>query len=92
MPFLAHVIIFFSVTVGNVVVVEETDLFLINALDTVAAYENAIVILRLPLVPVPDTAVAGMMNYRVSQENVVIVGVCHQSIEVIIFSLNVLKT
>ena len=65
---------------------------MINALDTVAAYENAIVILRLPLVPVPDTAVAGMMNYRVSQENVVIVGVCHQSIEVIIFSLNVLKT
>ena len=47
--------------------------------------ENAIVILRLPLVPVPDTAVAGMMNYRVSQENVVIVGVCHQNIEVIIF-------
>ena len=65
---------------------------MINALDTVAAYENAIVILRLPLVPVPDTAVAGMMNYRVSQENVVIVGVCHQSIEVIIFSLHVLKT
>ena len=65
---------------------------MINALDTVAAYENAIVILKLPLVPVPDTAVAGMMNYRVSQENVVIVGVCHQSIEVIIFSLNVLKT
>ena len=65
---------------------------MITALDTVAAYENAIVILRLPLVPVPDTAVAGMMNYRVSQENVVIVGVCHQSIEVIIFSLNVLKT
>ena len=65
---------------------------MINALDTVAAYENAIVILRLPLVPVPDTAVAGMMNYRVSQENVVIVGVCHQSIEVIIFSLNFLKT
>ena len=65
---------------------------MINVLDTVAAYENAIVILRLPLVPVPDTAVAGMMNYRVSQENVVIVGVRHQSIEVIIFSLNVLKT
>ena len=66
---------------------------MINVLDlTVAAYKNAIVILRLPLVPVPDTAVAGMMNYRVSQENVVIVGVSHQSIEVIIFSLNVLKT
>ena len=56
-----------------------------NVLGTVAAYENAVVILRLPLVPVPDTAVAGMMNYRVSQENVVIVGVRHQSIEVIIF-------
>ena len=54
---------------------------MINVLDTVAAYENAIVILRLPLVPVPDTAVAGMMNYRVSQENVVIVGVRHQNIE-----------
>ena len=65
---------------------------MINALDTVAAYENAIVILRLPLVPVPDTAVAGMMNYQVSQENVVIVGVHHESIEVIIFSLMVLKT
>ena len=66
---------------------------MINVLDlTVAGYKNAIVILRLPLVPVPDTAVAGMMNYRVSQENVVIVGVSHQSIEVIIFSLNVLKT
>ena len=66
---------------GNVVVVEETDLFLINVLNTVAAYENTIVILRLPLVFVPDTAVVGTMNYRVSQENVVIVGVRHQSIE-----------